>query len=199
MELADYLRKTKKTHLIFDFDETILKLLLPWDDAFKRIRKELISLDEKTYGDYGSRKISFSLLQNKYVREFGKKILGNFIKNEIGFEREELRGVILNPKLLDFVKNSSSYEMFIWSSNAKPTIEKLLKQHGIFGKFKKIVSREDVSFLKPEVDGFELLHDVKIPKEKYLFIGDSVNDKLAAEKLGIDFFLVDFFHVKSNY
>lgn len=198
MILIDYLKSASKTHLIFDFDETLLKLILPWEKAIGGIEKELASLDEKTRRDYHENRISYSLLQNKYVREFGDKALQLFIKNNVEFETKKLEGIILNKELLNFVKDISGYELFIWSSNTFPTVEKNLKEQGIFCKFKKIVTREDVRFLKPETDGFSLLHDAKTQKEKYLFIGDSINDKMAAEKLGIDFFLIDFFHGKGK-
>lgn len=197
MTLADYLKVSKKTHLIFDFDETLIKLILPWDDAIKAIKNELTALDEKTYSDYHENKISHSLLQNKYVSRFGEKILRIIIKNEIEFETNNLQDAIPNPELLDLVKNLSGYELFIWSSNTKSTIERLLKKHGIFEKFKKLVTREDVALLKPEIDGFSVLHDTGVTKENYLFIGDSEFDRIAAEKIGIDFYLVDFFSANS--
>lgn len=196
MKLTDYLKTSKKTHLIFDFDETMLQLVLPWEDVLKNIKKEIVPLDKKTYEDYGQGKISYSSLQNKYVKRFGKKILDVFNKNTKEFEKVKLKGVNLNHELMDFIKNLSGYEMFIWSSNTRSTIERLLKNYGIYKKFKKIVCREDVEFVKPEIDGFDLFHNKKTPKEKYLFIGDSMNDKLAAEKIGIDFYFVDFFKKK---
>ena len=199
MILADYLKISKKTHLIFDFDETILKLILPWENAVEGIRDKLIRLNEKIYKDYKKEKISLSSLQNQYILNFGEKILGDLIKNELKFEKKYLKGTILNQELIDFIKKSSGYKMLIWSSNTKPTIKNLLIQHRIFDKFKKIVTREDVKLLKPEIDGFNLLYDIKVPKGKYLFIGDSKFDRMAAEKAGIDFYSVDFFHVERKY
>lgn len=194
MSLDNYLKTSEKTHLIFDFDETLIKLILPWKNAFEGIEKELSLWNKKRYQKYHENKISFPLFQNKFVREFGDKALRLLIKNNIEFETQKLEGIIPNEDLLKFVKNLSGYELFIWSSNTFPTVEKNLKKQGIFHKFGKIVSRENVELLKPEIDGFRLLYDPKIPKERYLFIGDSMNDRLAAEKAGIDFFLVDFFH-----
>lgn len=199
MTLDNYLKVFKKTHLIFDFDETLLELVLPWEDAIKGIKNELIALDKEMYKSYYEKGVSsLSLLQNQYVSRFGKKALNIIIKNEIEFETRNLKGVIPNKKLLEFIKNLPSHKLFIWSSNARPTIEKLLKSYGIFDKFEKIISREDVELLKPEIDGFKLLYDAKIPKKKYLFIGNSDFDKLAAEKVGIDFYLIDFFNVKGK-
>lgn len=199
MKLADYLKTSHKTHLVFDFDETLLKLILPWEKAVEGIKDKLISLDKKAYEDYEKEKISLSPLENRYVLDFGEEILNLIIKNRLEFERNYLKGVIPNKSFINIVKNLSSYEMFIWSSNTRPTIEKFLKEYGILYKFKKIVSREDVKLLKPEIDGFELLYDVKIPKENYLFIGDSKFDRIAAKKASIDFYFVDFFSRSGKY
>src|SRR3989344_7011500 len=190
MTLPDYLKTSEKTHLIFDFDETLIKLILPWEKAIEKIRKELASLDETICKDYEQGKIPFSLLQNKYVSLFGKKALDLLIKNEIEFEKNCLEGVIVNKELIDFVKNLSGRELLIWSSNTKPTINKFLRERKVFEKFKKIVSREDVKLLKPEIDGFNLLYDSKVSKKNYLFIGDSKFDRVAAKSAGIDFYFV---------
>ena len=193
MTLDDHLKTTNKTHLIFDFDGTLLKLVLPWEKAIRGLEKEITALDDRPYRKYHEKKLPFSLLQNYYVDKFGEKALKTLVKNEIEFETKNLKGTILNKELLNIVKNLSGYELFVWSSNTKPTVEGLLKKHGIFNKFKRIITRENVKFLKPEIDGFRLLHDPNVSKEKYLFIGDSEFDKLAAKKAGVDFYFVDFF------
>ena len=193
MTLDDHLKTSKKTHLIFDFDGTLLKLVLPLEKAIGNIEMELTALDDKPYREYHEKGSPFSLLQNYYVDKFGEKALKTLVKNEIEFETGNLRGAIPNQELLSTIKKLSGYELFIWSSNTKPTVEGLLKKHGIFNKFKRIITRENVKFLKPEIDGFRLLYDPKVPKASYLFIGDSEFDKLAAKKAEVDFYFVDFF------
>ncbi len=196
--LQEYLKNSKKTNLIFDFDETIIKLVLPWDKSTDRIKDKLLKLDPKSLEQYQQNEISFSVLQNAYVLKFGEKALKLFLKNNLLFEKEDLKEYLRNEEMINLIKNLKDYEMLIWSSNMKSTIERILNELQILDKFSKIVSREDVKLLKPYVEGFERLYDGK-PRANYLFIGDSKSDKEAASKAGIDFYLEDYFNVQGKY
>ena len=96
-----------------------------------------------------------------------------------------------NP-LINFIKSTQGYKMSIWSSNSRPIVKKVLQKVGILAKFEKLITREDVKFLKPEADGFNKIWDDKIPKSQYLFIGNSEADQEAAHKAQIDFFKISF-------
>ena len=45
MNLEEYLKKNPKKFLIFDLDETILKLRLPWSEYLEPIKEKLASID----------------------------------------------------------------------------------------------------------------------------------------------------------
>lgn len=51
--------------------------------------------------------------------------------------------------------------------------------------------------LKPNIEGFSQMYHPAIPKKRYVIIGDSDSDsdsdKEAAKRLGVDFFLIDYF------
>ncbi|MBI2011518.1 hypothetical protein HYS91_02000 [Candidatus Daviesbacteria bacterium] len=95
MNLKKYLIEKSKTHLIFDFDETLIYLQLPWYRWEERIKKELISMDKSIYQEYKKRKITLSELMNKYVEKFGVKSRDLFIKNAKSFENANLEGILL--------------------------------------------------------------------------------------------------------
>lgn len=196
--LSDYLSNNKKKNLIFDFDETIVRLILPWEKSTDRIKDDLINLDSKPLKEYKKSKISFSVLQNTYVRGFGEKALKLFLRNNLLFESEDLIDYLENPNIIDFIKNEKDYNFLIWSSNTKPVINKVLGELEISNKFSKIVSREDVKLLKPYSEGFDRLYSGD-SKSNYLFIGDSWSDREAAEKVGIDFYLEEYFNVPGKY
>ena len=59
--------------------------------------------------------------------------------------------------------------------------------------FQKVITRDDVYYIKPEIDGFKLIHTNNNLKNGYLLIGDSIFDKQAADTIGIDFFRVNYF------
>lgn len=192
--LQEYLKSVEKTHLIFDFDDTIVELLLPWDKVVDKISEHLIVLDRTIYESFKKKEIYVNQLENEYILKYGDKARKMIINSRILFEKESLQGYPKNDTLVDFIRNDTKYRMFIWSSNTKPTIKRILQELGILNKFQVIVSMEDVILQKPYIDGFEKLYEKKIPKNKYLFIGDSKNDQKVADKIGIDFYLEDCFN-----
>lgn len=70
---------------------------------------------------------------------------------------------------------------------------KTLFKYNLNDKFTKIITRDDVKYLKPNPEGFGKIHDPIMPLEKYLLIGDSYSDEKAAEAAKIDFYKINFF------
>ena len=193
MILQEYIIKNKKTHLIFDFDETLFFLQLPWEKCLELIEEELIAMDNDLYSSYLSMRITWASLQNEYVGKYGQKAKELIIKNNTQFETENLLGVDINYDLVRFMKDVQNIEFNLWSSNTKDTIYPVLQQHHLYQKFTYIITRNDVDLLKPHAEGFEKIYNKDISKEKYLMIGDSSADMLAAKNAGIDFFKVQYF------
>lgn len=191
--LREYLSLHHKTHLIFDFDETIFMLLLPWRNALVYAANDLRNLDKNLYEKYENDIGRLSEMQNKFVKKHGKKAKDIFIENNMRFESEHLQGVDINQELIDFINTATNVSLFVWSSNTRPVIEKVLKEFGIHHKFEKIITRNDVDLLKPSSEGFTLIYDQSIPKSQYLMVGDSMSDEGAAKAAGIDFFRVMYF------
>lgn len=190
--LEDYLKKHKKTHLIFDFDSTMFHLLLPWDHVYDPIREELIKMDSEIFAGFERGEYHDGITREKYFEKFGKKAVDLIHPVLKKFETEELKGVRVNEDLVDFIRNDNDHTMHIWSSNTRKPVEDVLKKHGLLDKFKKIVTIEDVMYIKPNTEGFKYLYDGKTPLSQYLFVGDSGSDEGAARALGIDFFRVSF-------
>ena len=193
MTLNAYLQKDHKTHLIFDFDETLVKLILPWDHWEDSIKDTLIKLDPSIYENYKKDKISLNELMNQYILQFGTSARDLLKTNAVHFETTSLKDVIPNHELIDFIKHAQKYKMSVWSSNTRPTVEKILHDYGIWNTFEKVVTSLDVELLKPNTEGFSQIYDPAIPKTRYVIVGDSDNDQEAAKHLGVDFFLIDYF------
>lgn len=191
--LEVFLRKRKKTHIIFDFDETLFWLILPWEVWERDIITQLQSWDKKIYQRYRQRAISLSELQNLYVTTFGKAALELFRKNNLKFELTQLRNAVPNQELIDFIRNTKGYHFYIWSSNTRSVIEQILEQYGLKKKFLKMITRLEVALLKPETEGFKRLYDSSVDTGRYVLVGDSTSDEMAARKIGIDFFNVRYF------
>ena len=173
-------------------DDTLLELILPWNRWVNDIEGKLKEADEKILKDYQSRKISLPILHNSYVRK-DPQLKTLLIENAIKFETENLKEIRINHELVDFAKSLKGYKLFIWTGNTRKTAQKVLKKVGIFKKFQKIITCEDVILVKPEPDGFNAIWDGKTPKGNFLFICNSQEDKQAAKRAGIDFYQIDYF------
>jgi HAD superfamily hydrolase (TIGR01549 family) len=196
--LGDYISPSK-TNLIFDFDETIVKVKLPWERIFDDIKKDLILFDKKIFEDFKNKKMNASDFRNKYVLRFGDKAKNIILNSQKSFEKDNLKGYLQNKSIIDFVEKNEKHKMYIWSSNTRSTVEKVLKELDILNRFSLIVCSEDVNLLKPYTDGYAKINTDNISKSRYLFIGDSVNDRKAAEKIGIDYYQEDYFSVPGKY
>jgi len=199
MKLKKYLSKNHYKYLIFDFDYTLFKLNLPWDHWLnKGVEKKLQKTDPKIIQDYKQKKLNLSQLGNKYISKYGKKAKKIILQNSVQFETNNLKGYKKNQKLIDFIKkNKNNYKFFLWTGNTTPTVKPILKKHNLLKIFKKIVTRLDSDLTKPNPEGFELIYQKGANKKDYLMIGDSLNDKGAAKKAGIDFFKITYF-AKNN-
>lgn len=197
--LHDYIESSGKTHLIFDFDETIVKLQLPWEKEFDAIRENLIALDTTIYENYRKHKLNNSEMINAYGLKYGNKARTIIIDAQTEFEKQSRHAYVKNDEIINFIVKFPEYTKLMWSSNSKPTVLAILQDLGIKDSFKKIINSEDVAFLKPYTDGFEKLYDPLVPKNKYVFIGDSKHDKQAAQNAGIDFYYIDYFNFTGKY
>ncbi len=185
--LYQYLEVHPKKCLIFDFDETIFTLELPWDTYFAEMRKRLYSLDP------GLATIqSMAECENEATRRFGEQARQMRYEYSAFFESAYLAVVIQHKDLTDVIrKERQKYSYFLWSSNMRSTIEPELEKAGLLSHFERLVCKDDVSLIKPEPEGFSLIFDgTQHQPSEYLMIGNSHHDRAAAEAAGIDFFLV---------
>lgn len=194
MSLPEYLERFPKTHLIFDFDETLFWLVLDWDRFFEAMEKELAPIDRKLYDDLVAQKRSLSGTLNAYVETYGIKAKQIITTMSVKFEKEHLLRVVPNPELIDFVAaNKDTYVMSIWTSNTSRVVEKVLEEHGLAGVFSRVASQLEITMLKPYPDGFRYLAQSGVSKHRYLMIGNSSADEEAAKASGIDYFHIDYF------
>lgn len=199
--LEQYIILKKKTNLIFDLDETICWLLLPWDKWDEKIAPFLQKKNRHIYKKYRLGRINLSDMQNKYVKLY-PNIKKSFVTHNRKFERDYLDGIIPNQPLIKFIKkayHSKKYNLYLWSSNTSLTVTSILDKYGLSNKFNDIITRDSVLLLKPEIEGFEYLSSKSNSKMKknylssFLFIGDSSSDEEAAKKAKISFFKIDYF------
>lgn len=191
--LTDYLHKNPKKKLIFDLDATILELLLPWDIWLEQLKTLILEKDPQMWETYTQGERSVHQVMNDFVKKYGKESKKHITNLSTEFENIHLKGIRNNNELIDFIKtNKDNYKMYIWSSNTEQVIINALEEVGILSHFEKIVSQTIVTYIKPDPDGFSLIHDGESELEKYLFVGDSKSDEGVTAALGMDFFKVSF-------
>ncbi len=192
MGLVDYLNRNPKNQLIFDFDNTLVSLQIDWDKWLEGLDVELGLLDSAISAFYKEGHINLSDMQNKYVEKFGRRIRDKIIAHCGRFEGQHLNGYKVNEELIQEIKSVEGTK-YIWTSNARGTVVPILNELGILDNFEKIITRDDVTYIKPKIDGFEFLYDPKTQKESYLLVGDSGSDAKAASEATISFYKITYF------
>ncbi len=122
-----------------------------------------------------------------------KGVNKRIIKHNTWFETNFAKKFTPNKKLIALLPKLRNYKSFVWSSNTKPNVPRVLQENKLLKYFEKVVTRNDVSLVKPYSDGFNLIHKGDIPMKLYLFIGDSGSDKEAAKTLKMDYFRISHF------
>ena len=132
---------------------------------------------------------------NTAIAKYGPKMLKKFQIFEEEYELKYFTGLKPYPELIAFLKaEGKKYTNFLYTSNVKKIIYPALLELGLENSFSKVVTFDDIDFMKPHPDGLKFILDSAIPKSKYLFVGDSPSDEGAAKAAGLDFFKIHFFH-----
>ena len=183
--INSYLLQQPKTHLIFDLDDTLLTLNLPWSVAKQQVRQYLDNVDLVMATN--CRHLGYSGY-NQMINKYGSQIKTHLDQIYLDFETRYYK-ITPNQSLIDFVLiNKDKYTFYIWSNNQRITVEQALKDVGLDKIIKKIVSASDVPLYRPDIVGFNLIYDPSVDKKQYLMIGDSNTDKMASQIAEIDFF-----------
>ncbi len=180
-----YLQSKGKKQVIFDFDETITTLLIDWSywhenvcKLFTEYDKDLVKYEEK----------KFNTLQNEYIARYGTKLKDELININYEVEKNYFSGHVPSSLALSLLSLTKKYaDIYMWTSNDRRTVTPIIKELAIENFFSKIISRNDVNFVKPDPYGFYLIYDDQNPKSDYLLIGDSDADRMAAQNADIDF------------
>jgi HAD superfamily hydrolase (TIGR01549 family) len=116
-----------------------------------------------------------------------------FIKTYNETFESQLKDYDPNRTIIDFIKNNLDHTMYLWSSNCERTVKSVLTKEGILDKFKVLITRTNVDFIKPNPEGFLYIYEEGTDLNDYLFVGDNIADRRAANSIGIDFFEVNYF------
>lgn len=190
IQLTHYLQEHPKKYLIFDFDDTLMTLRLPWDSYAPGIKSIIGEIDSDLVARYPGSNTKY-LIYEALVK-YGPLLRSQITQYRRQFERDCLQGVLRNDGLIAFVQeHAAAYQYSIWSSNDTQTILPQLQASRLDTLFSRVVGAADVNYPKPAPDGFYLLFDTATQdKADCLFIGDSSSDEKASKNAGIDFFKI---------
>jgi len=191
--LTEYLASHPKKFLIFDFDDTLFSLDLPWHIYRKQMDKAMHDLD-KQYHAHIPAQASLNVYENLLVKKIGQVAREKRLAVSAEFESQYLLGYQKNHDLINFIRQRHQcyQDFFIWSSNIRQTIESILNENNLYQYFRLVVAKDDVNFTKPDPEGFEeFIFQPQSERSDYLMIGNSRNDQSAAANAGIEFWLVD--------
>ncbi|NOY15213.1 MAG: HAD family hydrolase [bacterium] len=192
-QLAKLIKEKEKRSLIFDFDETLFFLILPWDKHQEELGRLALSLGDKITKENLANDVTG--LINQIISVYGKAAKDKLYKMSAEFEVNNLEKVLVNDGLVEFVKKyQDQHRFFIWSSNMSAAIEPILKDYGLLEIFDKVITKDRVDLIKPYPDGFYQIYNPEVDKRSdFMMIGDSGFDQEVAKRVGIDFFKINYF------
>jgi FMN phosphatase YigB (HAD superfamily) len=172
------------SHIIFDFDETLATLQIDWTGWYEGISKIILKYEP---GIELPGIISHTLFNN-YVKKYGESIRRELWQFSAEFELSANKGIIPNKKAIQLLRSiPKNKHIYLFSSNSRKIILQSLKYLDIEEKFDKIITRDEVDFIKPDTHGFTLIYDGQTPLSQYIMIGDSSSDSGLARNAGIKY------------
>lgn len=188
MQLLNYLKTNPKSRIIFDFDETIVHLHLPWSIYSERLFEAIGKFDKELVLEF--RKTTH--LCNAAVKKHGDAIRLKILELAQWFEKNHLEGYTIHDDIVSVLPEIAlKAKLHILSTNSFETVDTILKELSLQHLFSRIIGRDQVTFIKPDPQPFDLLVEPSVSKAEYLMVGDSNNDSEFAKAVGIDFFDVN--------
>lgn len=180
--------------VIFDLDETLARVEIPWEEWNRWLVEDFPDDDLKPL-------FAEAYARERYVpgtvlnQQLARVDMQDFIARATAYEEAHYQGYTPNERLVALVPGLSNagLRLHVWTNNTRPTTERILTDMGIAGHFDGVVTRTEVEYTKPSPDGWRYIHDGQQPLHEYLFVGDGQNDRLVAEAIGIDFFYIGHF------
>jgi len=190
--MIQQIEKKCYSNIIFDFDETIARLMIDWS-YFHIYMKELAE-------EYGVEKQREEMNTDGFTRFFIEKYWDEGKqKIEAIFEKtesEHYSGLEVNEILVDFIrKNATKYRFYILSNNMYATLMTALWELDLKDAFVQVFGRNSVPRPKPYPDGIhQIIEWESLVRDDFVMIGDNPNsDIAAANNAGIDSILINMY------
>ncbi len=172
--------------IIFDFDDTLLHLDIDW----QAVKADVIALARSANAEADEKK-HLVAIGNALSEKAGLKSAIDAIYLRHEMLCAERRAYSPFPEMLALAGElrQNGRKIAIASGNHTESISRILSDLGAISKFDFICGRDLVARNKPAPDQLLLILDkLKARKQDTLFAGDSLNDRQAANRAGVDYF-----------
>lgn len=180
-------------HLVFDLDETLARLDVPWGELIDSITALMAYQGPEQFQRLRSnRGTGWSDIINARLSQ-RPELIDQYLAICTAFETKHLNYTPNTALVAALPTLATGRRLALWTSNVRPTAERVLSELAVRHLFTDIVAREDVLLMKPHPEAWPLIYEPNSDLSSYLFVGDSLNDREAAAAVGIRYFHIDHF------
>jgi len=177
--------------ILFDLEGTLVNFQWRLNDAVKEILQVLVNagIDPAHYGQSPGYAGLYNItrdITSSWKIEDSRRLFDRLAAVYDKYDRDALSRWAPYPDTGGILARLSDcgYKMGVVSNCGAHASETVLEKFGLAGYFEIVLSRNDVEYLKPCPESLKLaLKKLCAPAERSLFVGDSLNDILAAERV----------------
>ncbi len=177
--------------ILFDLEGTLVDFQWRLKEAVSEILQVLLSvgIDPERYGelpDYASLYNTVREITREWAAQDAARLFDRFSVIYDKYDRDALSRWAVYPDTSHTLARISDYgyRMGVVSNCGAHAVDAVLEKFSLTGYFEIALARNDIEYLKPHPQGLELaLEKLCVPAARALFVGDSLNDILAAEQV----------------
>jgi phosphoglycolate phosphatase len=182
--------------ILFDFEGTLVDLQWNLQGAVKETLEMLKTLRFPIQRLQGMKYSTLMLEAVKMAQEIGQS--ADRVRDKIGgiydrFDEEALGRWALREGSEDFLSalKTKGIKIGLVSNVGRKALDKAILKLDLLPFFNVVVSRNDVQSMKPSGEGLRLaLSRLRVTHDKALYVGDSLDDILAAKAAGVKVIII---------
>lgn len=183
--------------VLFDLDGTLVDFQWDLDKAIPEICAILsdAGMDMASYGKPPSYVSLFNLTRditdqwiNRDAADDARKLLAKLDDLYDRYDQDAMTRWQPYPETRTILTKlaGEGYRLGVVSNCGREAVNGILSRFNLTGFFEIVLTRQDISRLKPHPESLNLaLQALSLPPDQVLFVGDSINDILAADKAGM--------------
>ncbi len=193
-ELLRLVRTKPYRKIVFDLDETLTVLNLPWQEWIDDVARLLPQKRTAEFLDaVEGRGRPWGAIINEQIAE-DPAFYKAFLTICTAFEQKYFSHTPYRAlaEALPGLKTEGR-KFYVWTANTRATAERALNEMAIRDLFDGIVAREDVLYGKPDREAWAHILEPNDDLDSVLLVGDSKNDEASAHAAGVAFFKITHF------